>query len=403
MRIGFIHPSWPGSEGTGATHTASKIVEILSEKGHELTIYCVNRPPEGIQSRLDAEIEYLQTNRVPHTNYALNRAICNRLEEFNQYDLVSSYLSPLIPAMDTVGKKTSARTLVTLNAYAGVCPKNDLLYMGTEDCDNNSPSRCLPCVAKTSGETDKHSWLYQTTSRLGNYGMLKSVDVTSLNIDRFHALSTHVKRTYSDFGFPGGQISIIPNPIDESFIHDHESDFSAPYELLYVGNLENHKGVGLLPQVMERLDRSELSFQLTIVGDGGMRSSLEKSVLDLGLSDSVDFRGHVAYEELPAIYANHDIFVYPGLWQEPFGRVFLEALGTETPVVATDVGAAGEILGAAGELVAPNASAIADRVLSLAHDGELPILSENARTEAERYNLERIGQEFETLYRSVVS
>ncbi|WP_338729859.1 glycosyltransferase family 4 protein [Haladaptatus sp. DJG-WS-42] len=401
MKIGFIHPSWPGSEGTGATHTASQIVETLVDQGHDLTVYCTKQPPAASQKD-GTKLKFLSDNKIPHTNVALNRAIHRRLDEFDQYDIVSSYLTSLIPGMNTIGEQTSAKTLVTLNAYAGVCPKNNLRYMGTEVCDDNRLSRCLPCIGKTSGGSDKHGRVYRTVSRLGNYGLIKSVNPGSLSIDGFHALSGHVKQTYAGFGFPNERIAVVPNPIDESFVVPHESDFSEPYNLLYVGYLEQHKGVDMLPELMVRLDESDLDFKLTIVGDGGMRSQLEQSVLKFNLSDSVDFRGHVPYEELPSVYAHHDIFVYPGLWEEPFGRVFLEAMGAKTPVVATNVGAVDEILGTAGVVIEPTAAALAEGIISTVRSGELETLSSNARMEIERYAPKRIGDEFETLYKSLV-
>lgn len=402
MKIGFIHPSWPGSEGTGATHTASQIVDMLVDQGNDLTVYCIEYPPQEVRHRSDIHLESLPESRIPHTNVALNSVIRRQLDEFNQYDIVSSYLTPLIPAMNAISEETSAKTLVTLNAYAGVCPKNDLQYMGTTACNDNSPSRCLPCIGKTSSGSDNHGRAYQIASRLGNYGLIKRVDSESLSIDGFHALSGHVKQIYAGFDFPNERITVVPNPIDDSFVVPHESDFSEPYELLYVGYLEQHKGVNLLPELMLHLEESDYEFELTIAGDGGMRSQLEQTVQEFDLGAAVDIRGHVPYEELPSMYARHDIFVYPGQWEEPFGRVFLEAIGTKTPVVATNVGATDEILGTARKVVEPKAAALAEGVSSLIRHGELELLSANARGEIERFEPERIGQEFEKLYKSLV-
>lgn len=398
MKVGFIHPSWPGSEGTGATHTASRIVEMLKDNGHEITVYCATEPQQNPHQRSDIDLKHLSGRNIPHTSIALNRAIRDRVHEFDQYDLVSSYLPSLIPAMETVSKKSSAATLVTLNAYRGVCPKNDLQYMGNSTCDNNSLSSCLPCIAKTSGGSQKHGRSYRIASRLGNYGLIKSVEPEKLSIDGFHALSEHVKQTYSEFNFPSERIAVIPNPIDESFVVPHESDFSEPYKLLYVGYLEEHKGVEMLPELMARLDEAEREFRLTIAGDGGSRSKLEQSVLELNLEDAVDFRGHVPYDNLPSVYANHDIFVYPGQWEEPFGRVFLEAMGAKTPIVATDVGAAGKIVGEAGSVVESTVSALSEEIVSIVRSETLPILSARARQEVKRYKPIRIQQEFEELY-----
>jgi len=400
VKIGFIHPSWPGSEGTGATHTATQLVEQLVVQGHNLTVYCVERPPSDADVQTDVQLKPLPESRIPHTNLALNRSVHKRLDEFGTYDVVASYLTPVIPAMNTISEETTARTVVTLNAYAGICPKNDLRYMGATACEDNGPSRCPPCIAKTSGGSDKHGRMHKITSRLGNY-LLVPREPATLSIDGFHALSGHVKETYADFGFSDDRITVIPNPLDESFVVPHKSNFSEPYKLLYVGYLEQHKGIEILPELMRRLTKSGTEFRLTIAGDGGMRSWLKQSVAELDLDDVVDIRGHIPYNDLPSVYAQHDLFVYPGLWEEPFGRVFLEAMSAETPVVATDVGAAAEITGAAGVVSDPTAAALADTILSVVRRDQLRSLSKNTKSELEQYTPEQIGNEMETLYRSL--
>ena len=65
-----------------------------------------------------------------------------------------------------------------------------------------------------------------------------------------------------------------------------------------------------------------------------------------------------------------DIFVQPSL-SEAFSQVIMEAMGVGLPVVATNVGGAGEVIvsGENGVLIAPNdVSAIADEVIRLGRD-----------------------------------
>lgn len=402
MNIGFIHPSWPGSEGTGATHTATQIVDSLINRGHDIVVYCAETPPPDADLQLGVDVVALRKNLIPHTNIALNRAVRSRINEFGQHDLVSSYLPSLIPALNDIAEETSASTVVTLNAYGCICPKNDLQYMDSRNCNSNRPSRCLPCLARTSHWSDDHSVPYQIASRLGNYSVIQSITPANLSIDGFHALSGHVKRTYASFDFPDERITVISNPVDNSFITPHKSKFIAPYSLLYVGYLEEQKGVELLPKMMSQLDNSEAEFNLTIVGDGGMRTQLEESAAKLGVQDAVDFLGHVSYNQLPTVYAHHDLFVYPGLWKEPFGRVFLEAMCAGTPVVATDVGAADEITGSAGVVTEPTATALAAEIESLVRQDLLTTLSQNTQTELKRYKPYRIGQQIQELYKSLL-
>jgi glycosyltransferase involved in cell wall biosynthesis len=47
---------------------------------------------------------------------------------------------------------------------------------------------------------------------------------------------------------------------------------------------------------------------------------------------------------LSGVYREHDIFVFPSTWQEPFGLTHLEAMACGTPVISTADGGHGEFL-----------------------------------------------------------
>jgi glycosyltransferase involved in cell wall biosynthesis len=60
-------------------------------------------------------------------------------------------------------------------------------------------------------------------------------------------------------------------------------------------------------------------------------------------ADWVDFRGRVSDEELPALYAACDAWLFPSR-SEGFGLPILEAMASRTPVISTPVGAAPELI-----------------------------------------------------------
>lgn len=71
------------------------------------------------------------------------------------------------------------------------------------------------------------------------------------------------------------------------------------------------------------------------------RSSLRRTVQDLGLDGAVHFLGE--RRDIPEILRALDLLLVPS-WEEPFGNVALEAMAMETPVVASDVGGLVEIV-----------------------------------------------------------
>ena len=47
---------------------------------------------------------------------------------------------------------------------------------------------------------------------------------------------------------------------------------------------------------------------------------------------------------MPRVYADHDVFVFPSIWEEPFSIGLLEAMACGQAVVGTTTGGSAEIL-----------------------------------------------------------
>lgn len=87
-------------------------------------------------------------------------------------------------------------------------------------------------------------------------------------------------------------------------------------------------------------------FVCVIGGKGPLRGPLEEQAARLGLADHIRFLGFVPEEDLADMYGCADLFVQPDTELQGFGLPILEALACGTPVLATPVGGANEILAA---------------------------------------------------------
>lgn len=401
VKFAFIHPRAPGTEGTGAAHSSTRIVDLLQEAGFDVIVYCLAPMDEAPDRYTCRRIDL--GGFSSHSAIALNAWLRDVSYELGRFDLVHSYLPKSLPAMSHVGRETSAATIVSLNAYGGMCPKNDLRYLDREPCRQNGPVRCTACSLATSGGDSERGRLYRSASRLGNLWLVHRTFPGELDVDGFQALSSHVKEVYVDFGYSAEQIAVLPNILDENFLVEHRSDFSAPFRLLYVGTLKERKGVLMIPEILQWLDRRRPGdFRMTVVGDGGARRRLEEGIEERRLGDQIDLQGSVPYRRLPAIYAAHDLFVFPAVWEEPFGRVLIESLAAGTPVVGSDVGAVDEIVGEAGEVAEPRPRALASTILEMVDGEGLTSYAKAGKEEATRYGLESVGPKFLRFYRDVV-
>lgn len=121
-----------------------------------------------------------------------------------------------------------------------------------------------------------------------------------------------------------------------------------------VGSVTPRKGYDMLVEAMAEIRRTNDVHCLMIggVSDGyyDFKKSLEQKIESLGLVDRVHWAGYV--EDIVSHYAAMDILVLPSR-SEGLPRVIIEGLAAGLPVVATDVGGAGEIItsGILGRLI----------------------------------------------------
>ena len=106
------------------------------------------------------------------------------------------------------------------------------------------------------------------------------------------------------------------------------------HRLLYVGQLVERKGImPFLSTLRCWIQKNpERKLELWIVGDGPLREALaqEKTITNL----EVQFLGNVEYKNLPKIYAQGGIFVFPTLADE-WGLVTNEAMAAGLPVLGS--------------------------------------------------------------------
>ena len=178
---------------------------------------------------------------------------------------------------------------------------------------------------------------------------------------------------HSIFGRVRAREVVIPNGIDlELFGPPTPSERNAARALfhlekearvaLFVGHEFDRKGPGVLIQAM--VDAPTLLL-LVLGGDVSMVERARQHAVNLGVERRVLLLGE--QRELGTYYAASDMFVLPSAY-ESSGLVFLEALASGLPVIATAVGVATTVVrdGVNGYIVARDPREIADRMEPLA-------------------------------------
>jgi len=222
-------------------------------------------------------------------------------------------------------------------------------------------------------------------------------------IDAYHAPLTHIEATYADFGFPPERLTVIPNILDERFSRPHESDFDAPLRPAVRRIARRTQGCRPTRPDPEPTERPGLrGCPADRRWRWWPRTDMEQRAADSAIEDRVTFTGWLPNDDLPSVFAAHDCFVYPGRWDEPFGRVFLEALATGTPVVASDVGSVAEIVGDGGVTTDGSVDGFVAALRDLFDGEKLATRSSAAGREVAAYRAETVVPQFEELYERVI-
>ena len=208
------------------------------------------------------------------------------------------------------------------------------------------------------------------------------------------------------------KVSVIPGGLDIGFFSP--SDKTAARErlkipedskiLFTVRRLDPRMGLDVLLRAFKIVAAKVKGVRLLIGGTGPSISVLIKLRDELGLTDLVDFLGHVSEADLPYYYRAADISVLPSRVLEGFGLMTIESLSCGTPVVGTPVGSTTEILGKFEEKLLfkdSNADSMAEKIIDIFYgdDKDILYMSKKCRSFVEEnYNWSKIAQLVEEFY-----
>jgi glycosyltransferase involved in cell wall biosynthesis len=193
------------------------------------------------------------------------------------------------------------------------------------------------------------------------------------------------------------RIAVIPNGVERSFYSDTPRSLHARPRLLFVGRLAIQKNI---PFLLHALDGISDRFDTTLVGDGELAAESKELARRLGLQN-ITFFGRADGTTLLDLYRDADVFVLPSE-REGMPLVLLEAMAMGLPIVASDIPGNRDVVieGENGRLVPLNdVAALRSTLLRMVADpAEYVRMSRSARSLAQRFSWDVVGEEFETLY-----
>ncbi len=133
--------------------------------------------------------------------------------------------------------------------------------------------------------------------------------------------------------------------------------------IVYVGRLTPGKGILILIKSFISLLLKGRKLKLIIIGEGFLRNKIEK--MTIKINKHIKFTGQLPYKQTLDIIRKAKVLVAPSLWEEPFGRVALEAISQGTIAVVTNRGGLPEIVEdkITGFIVKPTSKSIEEGIL----------------------------------------
>jgi phosphatidylinositol alpha-mannosyltransferase len=366
VKIGLVTPYVYPVPG-GVNEHVRFLYENLRLRGHDVRIitssHGLQRSSEGDVIRIGKGFS-MPTNGSVGTITVSPRYVSQvkRVLERERFDLLHFH-EPFVPFLSLVvlGQSTSVN-IATFHAYAGFSPAYEL------------GSKMLPHYA----------------AKL--HGRIAVSAAARHFVDRF---------------FPG-DYKVIPNGVNVGRYQRAvpiSRWLDGTPNLLFVGRLEDRKGLPHLLKAFRLIRKSGLEARLLVVGSGPQERESRRYVMTRGLQN-VEFLGRVSDSEKAQLFKTADVFVSPATGRESFGIVLLEAMAAGAPIVCSDIhGYKGVVQrGRQAILVPPNdAKALAAGITELLVDPALRArLGASGQERAQQFSWERVTAKVDDYYGFVI-
>jgi len=136
-------------------------------------------------------------------------------------------------------------------------------------------------------------------------------------------------------------IAVVPNGVPLADLMPEQIEVHDPVRLIFAGRFQPQKNLLSLIEILSRL--KQLSWQLTLIGDGPLRMQLEEAVSDHELTERIEFTGWIDTDEVLRRFRGGDVLVMPSL-SEGLPVVGVQAIASGLAIVGTRAGGLAELI-----------------------------------------------------------
>ena len=393
MKICLISNLYPPNILGGAEVSVKKVSEELVKKGHEVIVVTTpfsENDVEIINGVKIYQVKPLNLYEIYHhpNQSMLLKPLWHIIDLWNPYDerIIKNILKTENPDVVHIhnfkglslssfapAKSLKIPLVFTAHDYSLVCMRANLLNSSGEICKNPS------ALCKIYNQIQKHL-------AKNKVDLLISPSQFVINKLKSNGLFKDVKSKKIPLGI---------EPHKEKF----EKDYSQT-NILYVGNLGEHKGVHILLKAFRKIINRNI--RLDIVGKGICGEKL-KSMSEN--DNRIKFHDFLEGKELIKMYQLANLTVVPSIWYDNSPMVIYESFSCRTPVIGSKIGGIPELIkdGFNGYLFeAGNVNELQQLLENLIDSPEtLKKLEQGTYESVQRYTMDKHIKQLETEYQKL--
>lgn len=397
MHLLFVNSLYPPTHNGGAETSTAHLCEALVATGHDVSVLCSDN--ESRKERIGGVTVLSRSFQCgfdpfePGQNRGLRKLgfwwqdsvvgpargrFSSELDSSKPNVVITSNLSSIGPSIWKQVGDRGIPIIHILRDYSLLCRDPSMMRKGRL-CSKS----CLGCLLYT-----------------GVYRLLSKRVTAVVGISQ-HILEKHLANGF----FPSAQHTKV---IGNIVLPENQPDMvgGVPRAFGYLGRISPEKGILMLVSAFKSISREDKFLRLLIAG-APQDASYTRQVLDACTEHqkSITLLGEV---KANSFFSRIDCLVVPSEWEEPFGRVVVEAFSCGVPVIASNRGGLAETVrnGINGFTYDPsNGTALAEvlRNVSRLTQAEWQEIRTNAQNSARQFTPEAICGRYQSLLEHIVA
>ena len=244
--------------------------------------------------------------------------------------------------------------------------------------------------------------------RIPYFGLSRQILWAGTAVSAFIVINKKLKPVFENVFKANGKVSVIYNGLTiPQRLPVPQQQNRNTLRILYLGRIAPDKGIIELVGAFAKATSEGVKATLQITGgyvashSGDYRAELQQVLSSSGVEDLITISPPVTD---PIDYiSGFDLFVFPSVWDEPFGRTVPEAILAGTPILARNVGMIEEIMADNPEFIFDTDENLAGKIEQFYH-GNLVFNIDTARERIVRdFNKTRMIDEVEAKLDEVVN